>query len=122
MLNYAETASSSTNVPLSLIPCTLDERETGPLSSPIDPTEYVPLRIGKNDMGMVSSTLKDGYLAARKAYDEMTQTEYGAYFFLTGYEYAHLTRQYLPGNLLPIKKREWQRGFIVGWNACTFGL
>ncbi len=122
MLNYAETASNSTIVSLTPVPCTAGGRETGPLPSPIDPTEYVPLRIGKNYMGMVSSTLMDGYFAARKAYAEMEQTEYGAYFFLTGYEYAHLTRRYLPVHLSPVEKREWQRGFIVGWNACTFGL
>lgn len=36
MLNDAETASSSTNIPLSLGPSTLTERETGPLPSSID--------------------------------------------------------------------------------------
>jgi hypothetical protein len=114
MLNYAETASSSTNVPLSPVSSTLDERETGPLLSAIDLDNYVPLRIGCYPH-KVSRTLKDGYLAACKAYDEMEeQTEDGAYSLLTGYEYAHLTRQYIPGNLSPVDKREWQRGFIVG--------
>jgi hypothetical protein len=52
----------------------------------------------------------------------MEETEYGAYFLLTGYEYAHLVRQYVPADLPPIDKKEWQRGFIAGWNAYTFGF
>jgi len=72
------------------------------------------LCIGTITVGKVSPTLVNGYLAACKAYDEMEQTEYGAYFLLTGYEYAHLTRQYIPGNLSSVEKREWQRGFILG--------
>jgi hypothetical protein len=50
------------------------------------------------------------------------QDEYGPYLLLTGYEYAHLTRQYWPPNLSPLEKREWQRGLIAGWNASTFGF
>jgi hypothetical protein len=121
MLNYAQTARVSTNVSLP-VPCRGDEQETTALPSPLDPTSYVPLRIGGNAVGMVSSTLMDGYLAACKAYEEMEQTEYGAYFLLTGYEYAHLTRQYIPVGLSPVEKREWQCGFIAGWNASTFGF
>src|SRR6266496_2058493 len=120
MLNYAETVRRSTNVSLP-VPCTVDEQETTPLTSPIDLDGCVPLRIGYYHC-IVSSTLRDGYLAARKAYAEMEQTEYGAYFLLTGYEYAHLTRQYLPVGLSPVDKREWQCGFIAGWNASTFGF
>jgi hypothetical protein len=122
MVNSAETARSRTDVSLSPIPSLCDEPETGPLPSPTDPDSYAWLCVGGNGVSMVSPTLMEGYLAARKAYAEMEETEYGAYVLLTGHEYAHLTRQYLPSNLPPTKKREWQRGFIAGWNACTFGF
>ena len=46
----------------------------------------------------------------------------GPSLFLTGYEYAHLTRQYIPTNLSARNKREWQRGFIGGWTACSYGF
>ncbi len=82
----------------------------------------VPLRVGKYHFA-VSPTFKQGYLAARSAYEQMeAQDEWGAYLFLTGYEYAHLTRQYLPAHLSPLDKREWQRGFIAGWTACSYGF
>ena len=124
MLNYVETTSISTMVPLSSVLPVSKEQETGSHPSlSVDLIEYVPLRVGKITVAMVSSTLRDGYLAARKAYAEMEgHTEYGAYFFLTGYEYAHLARQYMPAQLSPTDKHEWQRGFVFGWNVCTLGL
>jgi hypothetical protein len=122
MLDQMQVTSLAHPITLSPVPSPLGERETGPL--PLDRTEYVPLQMeGKETGFMVSSTLNDGYLAARTAYAEMEETEeYGAYFFLTGYEYAHLARQYIPGNLSPVDRGEWHRGFVVGCNVSTFGL
>jgi hypothetical protein len=117
MLNYGETPSNRSNIPPS------GEQKTRPLTSLLNLNEYVPLRIGKKTIAMVSPPLRDGYLAARKAYAEMEeQTEDGPYLLLSGYEFAHLTRQYIPAGLSPADKREWQRGFIAGWNAATFWL
>ena len=122
MLNYAETASSSTIVPVSPVPCTGNERENASRTSPLDLATYVPLHIGRYHF-TVSPTFKDGYLAARNAYEEMDeQDECGAYLFLTGYEYAHLVRQYIPVGLSSADKRAWQRGFIGGWTACTYNF
>ena len=85
-------------------------------------TTYVPLRVGKYHFE-VSPTFHEGYLAARNAYAQMEEHhEWGPYLFLTGYEYAHLTRQYIPANLSAANKREWQRGFIGGWTACSYGF
>ena len=116
MLNNAETTNVST-----IVPCTLDkEKVTRSTYRNLD--QCVPLRIGKSII-LVSPTRMDGYLAACKAYREMEeQTEYGAYGFLTGYEYAHLARQYVPLGLSCTDQREWQRGFIVGWNASLLGF
>jgi hypothetical protein len=122
MLNYAETTSVSTNVSLLPVSSTSDERETGPLPSLTGFDNLVLLCIGNIPFAKVSPTLKNGYLAACKAYHEMEETEYGPYLLLTGYEYAHLARQCIPHNLSPVDKREWHRGFVVGWNACIFGL
>ena len=122
MMNYAETASIGTNISLSPVPSPSNEQETSPLPSPTGLDSFVWLCIGNIAIGVVSATLMNGYLAACNAFQEMEGTEHGAFFLLTGYEYAHLTRQYIPNNLSPIDKREWQRGFIAGWNACTFGL
>ena len=88
----------------------------------IDLSEYQPLHVGRFRC-LVASSLMDGCLAARKAYAEMAeQDEYGPFLFLTGYEYAHLARQHLPAGLTPVEKGDWQRGFIIGWVACVFGL
>jgi hypothetical protein len=123
MVNYAETTSISTDVPLSPVPSTVEKQEIPPRPSSYDLDGRVLLRIGGNAVSMVSPVLMDGYLAARKAYAQMEeQDDYGPYLLLTGYEYAHLTRQYLPANLSLLEKREWQRGFIAGWNASTFGF
>ncbi|SRR5579875_222646 len=122
MLNYAETTSVSTIVSLSPVSSMNNERETGPLPSPTDLDNLVLLCAGSIIVGKVSPTLMNGYLAACKAYREMEQTEYGPYFLLTGYEYVHLARQSMPAGLSPIYKREWHRGFVLGWNACTLGL
>ncbi|MBV9708225.1 MAG: hypothetical protein JO125_12545 [Chloroflexi bacterium] len=85
-------------------------------------TTYLPLRVGKYHF-KVTPTFKQGYRAARRAYKQMEeQDEWGAYLFLTGYEYAHLTRQYIPTTLSATDKREWQRGFIGGWTACSYGF
>jgi len=117
MLNYAETTSVST-----IVPSTLDKQKiTRSTCRNFD--QYVPLSVGENFISLVSPTLMDGYLAACKAYREMEeQTEYGAYGFLTGYEYAHLARQYAPLGLSCTDQREWQRGFIVEWNASLLGF
>lgn len=115
MLNYAETASISTNVSPS----------EGAISSPspIDADKYVPLYISGQCYGDVSIPLKDGYLAACRAYKQMEeQDENGPYTFLSGYEYAHLARQYIPTGLSRLDKREWHCGFVLGWSACIFGL
>ena len=83
---------------------------------------YVPLRVGKSHFE-VSPTFKEGYLATRRAYAQMEEhDEWGPYLFLTGYEYAHLTRQHIPTTLSATDKREWQRGFIGGWTACSYGF
>jgi hypothetical protein len=50
------------------------------------------------------------------------QAPCGAYFLLTGSQYARLAKQYIPGNLSSGDKQQWQRGFVAGWNACTFGF
>ncbi len=108
MVNYAETASIRTNVSLSSAPTIFDD--------------LVPLRIGFYAC-MVPSMLKDGYLAACKVYADMEeQAACGAYFLLTGSQYARLAKQYIPGNLSSVDKQQWQRGFVAGWNACTFGF
>jgi hypothetical protein len=96
-----------------------DERTL--LSAPTNCDHLVPFRIGSY-VCRVSPELKSGYLAACKAYTEMVMQTGSAYFLLTGYEYAHLARQYLPRELSPVSKREWHRGFVAGWNVCTFGL
>lgn len=81
---------------------------------------YVPLLIRRCRF-QVTSTLKDGYRAACEAHEDMeANTECGAYLFLTGHEYAHLSKQYMPAELPASQKREWQRGFVLGWNACIF--
>lgn len=89
----------------------------------LDPACYVPLCVGNTMIGIVSPILLEGYHAARKVYAEMEETaEEGPYFFLTGYEYAHLARRHMPAHLQRIERHEWQRGFIVGWNACNLHL
>ena len=123
MLNYAETARASTDVPFSPVLHLVDEQKTAPLTSPMNLDGYVFLHIGGNTVGLVTPTLKDGYLTARKAFAEMAeQDEYGPFLFLTGYQYAHLARQHLPAGLTPAQKGDWQRGFIMGWVACVFYL
>ena len=123
MLSYAETASSSTTVPFSPVLHLVDEQETGPLTSPTNLDGYVLLHIGGNMVGLVTPTLKDGYLTARKAFADMAEQDaYGPFLFLTGYQYAHLARQYLPARLIPAQKGDRQRGFIIGWVACVFYL
>ncbi|HEV2662527.1 MAG TPA: hypothetical protein VGU68_18125 [Ktedonobacteraceae bacterium] len=123
MMNAIETARNNTDVSLSPVPCMLDTQESTLLPSPHDLDGRVLLCIGGNAVCIVSPVIMDGYLAARKAYTYMEeQDDYGPYLLLTGYEYAHLTRQYRPLNLSPLEKREWQRGFIAGWNACSFGF
>ena len=100
----------------------LAEQESTPAPVPVKFRAYVPLRVGKPRF-LVSPTFHEGYLAARRAYEQMEeQEEWGAYLFLTGYEYAHLTRQYIPATLSGVDKREWQRGFIGGWTACSYGF
>jgi len=120
MLNYAETPHVSTNVSLSSVS---HKQETGPLPSlTVNLNDCVMLYSGKAGY-YVSPTLRNGYLAACKLHTEMEeQDEYGAYIFLSGYEYAHLARQYMPAGLSPKDKREWHRGFVLGWNACTLVL
>ncbi|MBV9690014.1 MAG: hypothetical protein JO202_09910 [Ktedonobacteraceae bacterium] len=99
---------------------TLDEQDSTPASVKL--RAYLPLRVGKSHFE-VSPTFHEGYLAARRAYAQMEEEdEWGAYLFLTGYEYAHLTRQYIPATLSGVDKREWQRGFIGGWTACSYGF
>jgi len=98
-----------------------------PASTPLEEQDsefatYVPLRVGKSHFE-VSPTFKEGYLAARNAYAQMEEhDEWGPSLFLTGYEYAHLTRQHIPTTLSATDKREWQRGFIGGWTACSYGF
>jgi|SRR5579875_20861 hypothetical protein len=123
MLNYVETTSISTIVSPSSV-SSVSERETKPLPSlSVDPNEYVWLRIGKKALYGVSPLLKQGYLAACQAYTEMEEHDpCGPYIFLTGYEYAHLARRFMPVTFSPVDKREWHRGFILGWNVCTLGL
>ena len=122
MLNYTETASIGTNVSPSSVPTMGSERETEPLPSLRDFDTYVLLRIGKARY-RVSRTLEDGYLAACKAYEQMAEEdEWGPYLFLTGYEYAHLARQHMPADIPSTHKRARHRGFLLGWNVCTFGL
>lgn len=123
MLTFTETTSISTIVPLSSVP-SASERETGPLPSlSVDPDEYVWLRIGKEARYGVSPLLKQGYLAACQAYVEMEEHDPdGPYLFLTGYEYAHLARRFIPATFSPVDKREWHRGFVLGWTVCALGL
>jgi hypothetical protein len=123
MLNHAETTSSSTTVSLSPVFLAEKERETSPLPSlPVHLSEYVMLRIGQARY-YVSPTLRDGYHAACQVHAEMEEnTEYGAYIFLSGSEYADLARQFMPAGFPPTLKREWHRGFVLGWNACTLVL
>lgn len=123
MMNAVETARTSTDVSLSPGPCIREKVDITPLPSPYDLHCYVLLCVGGNAVSKVSPVLMEGYRAARKTYADMEeQDDYGPYLLLTGYEYAHLTRQHCPATLSPLEKREWQRGFIAGWNACTFGF
>jgi hypothetical protein len=123
MLNYAETARHSTDIPLSSVPCTLEKQDATLLPSSHDLDGRVLFRVGRNVVCTVSPVIMEGYLAARKAYEDMgEQDDYGFYLLLTGYEYAYLARQHCPATLSSLEKREWQRGFIAGWNACTFGF
>lgn len=127
MLSHVETTSSSTIIPLTPVPSQGKQPETPALASSVEFSEISlcirPPRLKVVYIGTFSVTFMDGYEAARRIYVQMEQEEkYGAYFFLTGYEYAYLVRQYLPTGLSLIEKREWQRGFIAGWNAATFGV
>ncbi|MBV9021168.1 MAG: hypothetical protein JOZ71_10680 [Ktedonobacteraceae bacterium] len=121
MLNDTETTSIRTTVPVLSVPQREGTQEPAPLPSLRNFDTYVPLRIVKARY-LVSRTLKDGYLAACKAYADMDKNPGGAYIFLTGYEYAHLARQHMPGKLSRLDTYEWHRGFLLGWNVSTFGL
>jgi hypothetical protein len=95
---------------------------SGALPSAPALSDVVLLTIGKGRY-TVSSRLKEGYLAACKAYANMEQQEEnGPYFFLTGSEYTRLARQFMPAQLSRLEKHEWHRGFVAGWNVCTFGI
>jgi len=119
MLNYAATTNSNTIVPVAV----LHENKPEPAlpTSPLALDISERLCVGKTLIAMVSPILMDGYRAARKAYAAMEEEEEdGAFFLLTGYEYAHLGRRHLPAGLSPVEQKEWQRGFLAGWNAATF--
>jgi len=113
--------ASSTIVPAAIFQ--EDQPEPAPPTSSLALDTSERLYVGKTLIAMVSSILMDGYRAARKAYAAMEKEEEdGAFFLLTGYEYTHLGRRYLPAGLSPVEQKEWQRGFLAGWNAATFEL
>lgn len=126
MVNQEEITSRNTIVPVAVLQG--DQPETTALPVLIAGEEYAPFDLTLPSLrilhvGIFSSTFMAGYQAARTTYMVMEQEdEDGAFCFLTGYEYAHLARKYLPAGLPSIERREWQRGFIAGWNAATFGL
>ncbi|MBV9706263.1 MAG: hypothetical protein JO125_02495 [Chloroflexi bacterium] len=112
--------------PTNSFPCpastALAEQDSTLAPVPVKLSAYLPLRVGKYHFE-VTPTFMQGYRAARNAYAQMEEHhEWGPYLFLTGYEYAHLTRRYLPAHVSARNKREWQRGFIGGWTACSYGF
>ena len=123
MMNDVETICRSTDVSSSSVPSPSEPQERTTPSALHDLYGRVPLCVGGNWVSQVSPIIMEGYLAARRAYTNMEEEDdYGPYLLLTGYEYAHLARQHLSPNLSSLERREWQRGFIAGWNACTFGF
>jgi hypothetical protein len=131
MLNYAETASSSTNVPLTLAPCS-QPRERSSTSFPeavppqgqLDWTiseEFGDLRYkGKPREIRIPGTIwmycdaafAQGFQRGREL---MLEREDGEWFILTDQEFTALISQQLPADLPAAAIAPWKRGFIFGW-------
>ncbi|SRR6266568_5043632 len=115
MLTYAETASSSSIVSLPPVPCSPSQEHGA------EPLASWPMHTKRH--WFVSAAVAEGYQAAQHTFHTMEEEcENGAYVALTGYEYAHLARQYPPTGLTAVQKKDWQRGFILGWVGCVLSV
>jgi hypothetical protein len=131
MLNYAETASRSTNVPLTTIPCgLLQERSTTLLPDVIQPQGQPDWTISgdfgdwryKGMSGEVripgtiwmycDASFAQGFQRGREL---MLERQDGEWYILTDQEFTALIAQSLPAGLPAAAIAPWKRGFIFGW-------
>lgn len=131
MLNYAETASSSTNVPLTTIPCSLlQARSTTPLPEVIQPQGQPDWTISRDFgdwryKGMPGEVRIPGTIwmycdaafaqGFQRGRELMLEREDGEWYILTDQEFTHLIAQQLPADLPAATIAPWNRGFIFGW-------
>src|SRR5712692_5431029 len=131
MLNYAETASSSTNVPLTSVPYSQPQvHSTEPLPEAIMPQGQPDWTIGKDFgellyqgkpgeirvPGMIwmycDAAFAQGFQCGREL---MLKREDGDWYVLTDQEFTALIAQHLPADLPAMALAPWKRGFIFGW-------
>ena len=133
MLNYAETASSSTNVLPTPVPCNQPQEQSAePLPEVMQPQQDQPpdWTIGK-DFGELLYQGKPGEIRVpgmiwmccdaafaqgfQRGRELILQHEDGDWYVLTDQEFTALIAQHLPANLPLEALAPWKRGFIFGW-------
>ncbi len=131
MVNYAETTSSSTNVPLTPVSCSQHQE---PLTEPLlelaepqgiadwttdSPTGHL---LYKGKLGEIripgmmwmygNAAFAQGFQCGRELLLERGD---GRWSVLSDQQFTHLITQHLPAGLPAIAIDPWKQGFIFGW-------